>query len=110
LIVDVTWGGGITFAHKAAAIAEAHSTPIAFHDCSGPVTLCSSTHLALATPNVAEQEIARGFYYGWYGDMVDIPPPLENGFITIPGGPGLGLALSDKMLASDGISIRTTAN
>ncbi|MEM7429367.1 MAG: mandelate racemase/muconate lactonizing enzyme family protein, partial [Pseudomonadota bacterium] len=37
-IIDVTWGGGITFAKKAAALAEAYALPIAFHDCSGPVT------------------------------------------------------------------------
>ncbi len=109
LIVDVTWGGGITFARKAAALAEAHATPIAFHDCSGPVTLCSSTHLALASPGVAQQEIARGFYYGWYGDMVDAPPPLKDGFITVPDGPGLGLTLSEKLLNSDATSTRTTA-
>ncbi|MGI9370868.1 MAG: mandelate racemase/muconate lactonizing enzyme family protein [Hyphomicrobiales bacterium] len=109
LIVDVTWGGGITFAHKAGALAEAFATPIAFHDCSGPVTLCSSTHLALSSPSVVQQEIARGFYYGWYGDMVDTPPPLKDGFITVPEGPGLGLALGEKLLNADTTSIRSTA-
>ena len=63
-IVDLTWGGGVTFARKAAALAEAFAKPIAFHDCSGPVTLTVSTHLAMACPNVAEQEITRAFYYG----------------------------------------------
>jgi L-alanine-DL-glutamate epimerase-like enolase superfamily enzyme len=92
-IVDVTWGGGITFARKCAALAEARALPIAFHDCSGPVTLASSTHLALAVPNVREQEIARGMYYGWYGELVDRPPPIARGMISVPPGPGLGLAL-----------------
>jgi L-alanine-DL-glutamate epimerase-like enolase superfamily enzyme len=93
-IVDVVWGGGVTFARKAAAMAEAFAKPIAFHDCSGPITLAVSTHLALALPNVNEQEMTRGFYHAWYGDLVDALPPVENGFITVPGGPGLGLALS----------------
>jgi L-alanine-DL-glutamate epimerase-like enolase superfamily enzyme len=93
-IVDVVWGGGVTFARKAAAVAEAFAKPIAFHDCSGPVTLAVSTHLALALPNVNEQEMTRGFYNAWYGDLVDALPPVENGFITVPEGPGLGLALS----------------
>ncbi len=92
-IMDVTWAGGITAARKVAALAEARARPIAFHDCSGPVTLAASTHLALALRNVREQEIARGFYYGWYPDFVDNLPPVENGMITIPGGPGLGLDL-----------------
>lgn len=92
-IVDVTWGGGISFARKCAALAEARGLPIAFHDCSGPITLAASTHLALAAPNVREQEIARGMYFGWYADLVDRPPPVEKGMITVPSGPGLGLAL-----------------
>lgn len=92
-IVDVTWGGGVSFARKCAALAEARGLPIAFHDCSGPVTLAASTHLALAAPNVREQEIARGMYFGWYGDLVDRPPPVVKGMITVPPGPGLGLAL-----------------
>lgn len=92
-IVDVTWGGGVSFARKCAALAEARGLPIAFHDCSGPVTLAASTHLALAAPNVREQEIARGMYFGWYADLVDRPPPVVKGMITVPQGPGLGLAL-----------------
>jgi len=92
-IVDVTWGGGITFAHKCAALAGARGLPIAFHDCSGPITLAASTHLALAVPNVREQEIARGMYFGWYADLVDCPPPIANGMISVPPGPGLGLSL-----------------
>ena len=92
-IMDVTWAGGVTAAKKIAALAEARSRPIAFHDCSGPVTLAVSTHLALNLRNVREQEIARGFYYTWYQEFVDVLPPINNGRISIPGGPGLGLNL-----------------
>jgi galactonate dehydratase len=92
-IVDVTWGGGLTFGRRCAALAEERGLPIAFHDCSGPITLAASTHLSLAVPNVREQEIARGMYYGWYAELVDQPPPVTNGMITVPRGPGLGVAL-----------------
>ena len=104
--MDVTWGGGITFCKKAAALAEAYALPIAFHDCSGPVTLTASTHLALACPNVAEQEITRAFYYGWYHDYVDQPPPLDNGHISVGGGAGLGLELADGLKSREGTSVR----
>ncbi len=93
-ILDVVWAGGVTAARKVAALAEARSRPIAFHDCSGPVTLAVSTHLALSLRNVREQEIARGFYYSWYQDFVDQLPPIENGMITVPDGPGLGMDLA----------------
>ncbi len=92
-IVDVTWAGGVTLARKIAALAEANARPVAFHDCSGPVTLAVSTHLALGLRNVREQEIARGFYYNWYQDLVDDLPPIETGTITVPEKPGLGMDL-----------------
>ncbi len=103
-IMDVTWAGGITAARKVAALAEARSRPVAFHDCSGPVTLAVSTHLALSLSNVREQEIARGFYYGWYQEFVDNLPPISNGMITVPDGPGLGMdLLPDLVSRSDAI-------
>ena len=96
-IMDIVWAGGVTAARKVAALAEARSRPIAFHDCSGPVTLAVSTHMALSLCNVREQEIARGFYYNWYRDFVDHLPPIDNGMITVPDGPGLGLDLLPEL-------------
>ena len=104
----MTWGGGLTFAKKVATVAEAFAKPVAFHDCSGPVTLAVSTHLAMACPNVVEQEITRGFYYGWYHECVDQLPPLENGFIRPPEGHGLGLSLAADILTRPDAILRTT--
>ncbi|ALM53611.1 mandelate racemase/muconate lactonizing enzyme family protein [Halomonas huangheensis] len=109
-IIDVTWGGGITFARKAAALAEAHGRPIAFHDCSGPVTLAVSTHLAMALPNVAEQEFTRAFYYGWYGDCVEGLPPINNGYIRAAEGNGLGVSLAPAIVEAgdDVVTLRVS--
>ena len=107
-IVDVTWGGGITFGRRCAALAEVRKLPIAFHDCSGPITLAASTHLSLAVPNVREQEIARGMYYGWYAELVDQPPPITNGAITVPPGPGLGVALQPGLEKRKDAVVRRT--
>jgi galactonate dehydratase len=107
-IIDVTWGGGLTFANKVAAVAEAFAKTVAFHDCSGPVTLAVSTHLATACPNVTEQEITRGFYYGWYHECVDQLPPVENGFIRPPDGNGLGMSLAADILKRPDVATRTT--
>ncbi|WP_306143997.1 mandelate racemase/muconate lactonizing enzyme family protein [Roseibium sp. MMSF_3412] len=100
-IVDVTWAGGVTIARKIAALAEARARPVAFHDCSGPVTLAVSTHLALGLRNVREQEIARGFYYNWYQDLVDDLPPIENGMISVNEKPGLGMDLKPGLFARE---------
>ncbi len=107
-IIDLGWGGGFTVARKVAALAEAWRRPMAVHDCSGPVALAACVHFALHCPNVAEQEITRAFYYGWYGDMVTERPPLEKGFIRAPSGPGLGLELRPDFIARPDVHRRRT--
>ena len=90
LIMDVTWGGGVSEARNVAAMAEAWHVPVAFHDCTGPVALSVSTHLALHARNCWVQEMVRAFYYGWYHRFVTVLPPMAKGRITVPAGPGLG--------------------
>jgi galactonate dehydratase len=107
-IIDVTWGGGITFAKKVAALAESFGKPVAFHDCSGPVTLAVSTQLAMVCPNVAEQEMTRAFYYDWYGECVDQLPPVEKGRIRPAEGSGHGLTLDPGVLKRADAIIRVS--
>lgn len=106
-IIDVVWGGGIGFAMDAAALAATHRRPIAFHDCSGPVTLAVSTHLALACPNAEEQEITRAFYYGWYDQVVTGLPAIEQGMISVGGAPGHGVTLSTALDGDRAVRRRT---
>jgi L-alanine-DL-glutamate epimerase-like enolase superfamily enzyme len=93
VIMDLTWGGGLSEARKIAAMTEAWHLPFSAHDCTGPIALTASTHLALSAPNVFIQEIVRAFYYGWYGELVTDLPPIEGGQIRAPDGPGLGTRL-----------------
>jgi L-alanine-DL-glutamate epimerase-like enolase superfamily enzyme len=92
-MLDVGWTGGLSEAKKIAAMAEAYALPVAPHDCTGPVLLTASVHLAMSCPNTLVQEIVRAFYYDWYGKLVTELPPLENGSIRAPAGPGLGTRL-----------------
>jgi L-alanine-DL-glutamate epimerase-like enolase superfamily enzyme len=107
-VAKLSGESGLTFAKKVAIVAEAFAKPVAFHDCSGPVTLAVSTHLAMACPNVVEQEITRGFYYGWYHECVDQLPRLENGFIRPPEGHGPGLSLAADIPSRPDAILRTT--
>jgi galactonate dehydratase len=106
LIMDVTWCGGISEAKKIATMAESYHIPSAFHDCTGPVALTASTHLALNTRNCWTQEIVRAFYYGWYGNFVTDLPPIDKGEITVPQGPGLGTKLQPDVATRDGVTVR----
>jgi L-alanine-DL-glutamate epimerase-like enolase superfamily enzyme len=92
-MLDVGWTGGLSEAKKIATMAEAHALPVAPHDCTGPVLLTASVHLAMNCPNTLVQEVVRAFYYDWYGRLVTELPPIENGTIRAPAGPGLGTRL-----------------
>ncbi len=105
-IMDIVWGGGLTEARKVAALCDAHSLPFTSHDCTGPVALAVATHLSLHAPNTFIQEIVRSFYYGWYQDFVTNLPPIHNGFISAPDGPGLGMALNPDVFVRADVHIR----
>jgi galactonate dehydratase len=84
-------------ARKIASMAEAWHLPVAPHDCTGPVVLCASTHLALNAPNALIQESVRAYYKTWYRDLVTALPEVNQGFITVPKGAGLGLDLAPDL-------------
>jgi galactonate dehydratase len=97
IMLDLAWCGGISEARKIAAMAEAWKLPVAPHDCTGPVVLAASTHLSLNAPNALIQESVRAYYKTWYRDVVTEVPPVKNGMITVPTGPGLGLNLHPEI-------------
>lgn len=97
VMLDLSWCGGISEARKIAAMAETWHLPIAPHDCTGPVVLSASTHLALNAPNALIQESVRAFYRTWYRDLVTTLPEITDGHISVPPGPGLGLELAPDL-------------
>jgi L-alanine-DL-glutamate epimerase-like enolase superfamily enzyme len=93
IMLDIAWCGGLSEARKIASMAEAWHLPVAPHDCTGPVVLAASTHLSLNAPNALIQESVRAYYRTWYTELVTAVPPVVNGQIAVPPGPGLGLEL-----------------
>ena len=108
LILDIGWCGGLTEARRCAAVAGAYLTPVAAHDCNGPVVLSASVHFCQATPNAFVQEIVRAFYYGWYAEIVTELPPIVDGAISAPEGPGLGMELLPDFKVRESTISRTT--
>lgn len=107
-IADIAWCGGISEARRVAALADAWHAAVAFHDCTGPVVLAASTHLALNARNCFIQEIVRAFYHGWYGELVTALPPVREGRITVPPGPGLGLKLNPERFSGKDVRRRVS--
>lgn len=93
VMFDIGWCGGVSEAKKITTLAEAYKLPVAPHDCTGPVVLTASAHLSVNAPNALVQEIVRAYYTDWYGELVTALPPLENGYMAPPQGPGLGIEL-----------------
>ena len=107
-MLDLAWCGGLSEARKIAAMAEAWHLPVAPHDCTGPVVFTASTHLSLNAPNALVQESVRAFYKGWYRDVMTAVPKVENGYVTVPEGPGLGCELLPDLDRRFSVSRRTT--
>ncbi|WP_226781425.1 mandelate racemase/muconate lactonizing enzyme family protein [Oceaniglobus trochenteri] len=108
VMLDISWCGGLSEARKIAAMAETWHLPVAPHDCTGPVVLGASTHLSLNAPNALVQESVRAFYNTWYRDLVTALPTVTNGMITVPPGPGLGMALNPELARAFDVTRRMT--
>jgi L-alanine-DL-glutamate epimerase-like enolase superfamily enzyme len=98
VMLDLAWCGGISEAKKIATLAETYHRPIAPHDCTGPVTLISSVHLAFNAPNALFQEVVRAYLSSWYRDLVTDLPCVQNGYVSPMKGPGLGTKLQPDLL------------
>lgn len=109
VITDVAWARGISEMPLIAGLAELYDRPVAFHDCTGPVTLTASAHLALATPNAFIQEIVRASFLGWYRELVTGLPTLEDGQMSVQEAPGLGLQLRPEVCDHPGSTVRRSA-
>ncbi len=109
VMLDISWCGGLSEARKIASMAETWHLPVAPHDCTGPVVLAASTHLALNAPNAIFQESVRAYHRTWYRDLVTVLPEIENGMITVPPGPGHGLELSPDLAKRFTTATRSSA-
>ncbi len=89
VIMDLGWCGGLTEAKAIASMAEAFHLPIAPHDCTGPLAWAACTALTLNAPNALVQESVRAFYTGWYNELAQNLPVVEDGHITLPEGTGM---------------------
>jgi L-alanine-DL-glutamate epimerase-like enolase superfamily enzyme len=109
VMLDLSWCGGVSEARKIAAMVEAWHLPIAPHDCTGPVVLAASTHLALNAPNALVQESVRAYYRTWYRDLVTGLPEVSDGQISVGRAPGHGVELRPDLARQFTVETRITA-
>ena len=95
---DVCMAGGLTHSKKIAALAEAQYVGVIPHNPLGPVSTAACLQLAACIPNFAIQEYPLGEHEPPKSEIVKTPLQVENGFLLIPGGPGIGIELADDAL------------
>jgi len=91
---DLSHAGGIMECRLIAGMAEAYYAGIAPHCPLGPIALAACLHLDAAIPNfLAQEHVTLGEGY------LKTPFALEQGYISLPDAPGLGIELDDDALA-----------
>lgn len=97
--IDITHFGGLAEARRLAAWAEAYYMLIAPHNVCGPVGTVAALHLDACTPNFKIQEHFNDFVDVWVKEAVTGFPEVVDGCFSLPGGPGLGVALNEDFIA-----------
>lgn len=91
---DVCLAGGISQSKKIAALAEAHGAQVVPHNPLGPVSTAACIQLAACIPNFALQEYPLGEHEPPKSEIVDNVLRLDQGFLILPDGPGIGIELA----------------
>jgi galactonate dehydratase len=98
---DPSHAGGITETRKIAAMAEAYDVALALHCPLGPIALAANLQIDAVCHNAFIQEQSLGIHYNAGNDLLDYITDrsvfaYENGFVTIPNGPGLGITVNEE--------------
>jgi D-arabinonate dehydratase/D-galactarolactone cycloisomerase len=95
---DLCRAGGITGCRRVAELADAFHKPITPHVSIGSaIHFAASAHLASTLPNQTIMEF-------WYGEnplgnaLLETPLSLEEGFLSVPDGSGLGIEIEEAKL------------
>ena len=96
---DIVQSGGILELKKIAAMAEAHYVGFQPHNPYGPFCTIASLHVDACTPNFMIQE---GGIHPWFQDAtIGDFPQQKDGYLPLPTGPGLGVAMNEEWLAAN---------
>ncbi len=86
--------GGIWEMKKVAAIAEVHNAQVAPHLYAGPIEWAANIHLAASIPNIL---MAESIETPYHDALIRGAIRVENGFITPPEAPGLGIEVDEAL-------------
>jgi len=96
---DLATAGGLLETKKIGDMAQEYGVAMAMHFAGTPVSCMANVHCAAATENFLVLE-NHSVDVPWWDDMVTgIEKPIVNqGFIRVPEGPGLGIELNEEAI------------
>jgi gluconate/galactonate dehydratase len=94
---DLPKVGGMRETRKIADVANQYYVPVAMHNVASPVATMASAHVGTAIPNALAVEY-HSYELGWWADLVE-GTVIEEGYITVPEEPGLGITLDEDAVA-----------
>ncbi|MCU4717957.1 mandelate racemase/muconate lactonizing enzyme family protein [Halapricum hydrolyticum] len=94
---DLPKVGGMRETRKIADVANQYYVPVAMHNVASPVATMASAQVGAAIPNALAVEF-HSYELDWWGDLVE-EDVIEDGSITIPEEPGLGVTLDMDAVA-----------
>lgn len=93
-IVDVIWNG-FSESVRIAEMAESFEVNVAPHNFYGHLASLISAHFCAAVPNVRIMEYEVDDV-PWKGDLVTVPPVVEDGSLVLPTTPGWGADVNEE--------------
>jgi len=99
IMPDIKHAGGITELRRIAHLAEVEQIPVAPHNPAGPVSTIAGVHASATIANFLILEWAFG-EVPWRGQLIRPVEQVEDGFITVPDSPGLGIELDEVVSAA----------
>lgn len=93
---DLQKTGGLLEGRKISDMADAHYVAVAPHCIASPIGTMASAHVAAAIPNFLALEW-HGMSVPFWEDMATGGPIIEDGYIKVPGAPGLGVELNEEV-------------
>ena len=96
---DPIHAGGILETKKIAAMADAYYVTLAPHNSNGPVCTAVSAQLDTCTPNFKIQETFDDFSEPHVREAVKGAYKIEDGYLTVPNKPGLGIEIDEEVVA-----------
>jgi galactonate dehydratase len=95
-IIDLPWNGWIQ-GKRVADMAEAYEINIAPHNYYSHLADTIAAQFCGTLPNVKIMEIDIDDV-AWKTELMTVPPTIQDGYISVPSGPGWGTAINEEVL------------